>query len=63
MKDKVFEALKNAEEGGYDVRKTPPLTQAYDLISYCEEFESCNAEDLVLHIEEYYETYLRKTSA
>ena len=54
MKDKVFEALGNAEEGGYNVREIPPLTQAYELISYCEEFETCKPEELVPHIEAHY---------
>jgi len=54
MKSKVFEALNNAEKGGYDVREVPAITQAYELISYCEEFETCKPEDLVPHIEAYY---------
>jgi hypothetical protein len=53
LRERVAEALSNAVENGYDLRRWAASEVVDDLTSYCSDLEACEPEELLPHVIEW----------
>lgn len=53
LQERVFEALSNAIENGYDLERWAASEVVGDLRSYCSDLEGCDPEELLPHVIEW----------
>jgi hypothetical protein len=57
IRERVFEALDNAYENGYDLRAWPASETMMDLLTYCGDLDGLEADEVLPHVIAWQKTF------